>query len=116
MIHPKTLFQFKLLHREPHVLTWTVPETLPYFDGHFPKNPILPAIAVLDGTLEALKLLTGNRKLSFEKIRSAKFLTIVTPGTVLQICLTSVGGHEWEVEWTSPQKIVARLKFSLKVR
>ena len=125
MINPETLFQLQILPElsqgECHVFTWAVPEDLPYFDGHFPGNPVLPAIAVLDGTLEALKLLTGDKTISFEKIRTGKFLNIITPGTVLRIRLTRIQGkgqcpNEWEAEWKSPttQKIFAHLKLSLR--
>lgn len=120
MIDPETLFPFqfqpKPLDARRCILTWLVPEDLPYFDGHFPKNPIFPAVAVLDGTLEALKLVLKDKTLSFARIRSAKFLNIITPGTPLQICLARIEGNEWEVEWRLPggNKVFAHLKLSLR--
>lgn len=120
MIDPEGIFKFQSQSKLPegvaHVLTWVVPTNLPYFDGHFPQNPVLPAVAVLDGTLEALKLLQQNKTLSFERIKSGKFLNLIKPGTPLQICLTQIRKNEWEAEWGSPdgEKIFAHLKVLLR--
>ena len=116
MINSESLFQFEPSSGEGHLLRWTVPAGLPYCDGHFPQNPVLPAVAVLDGTLLALQLLTGDKTISFAKIHSGKFLNIITPGTALQIRLVRIKEQEWEAEWGSPdtEKIFARLKFSLR--
>ncbi len=40
-------------------VTWTLPRSLPYFDGHFPGNPIFPAVGIVDASLHALAQTSG---------------------------------------------------------
>jgi len=122
MIDPEIIFEFQSQpeqsEEEKPIFNWVAPEDLPYCDGHFPQNPILPAVAILDGTLEALKLIQKDGTLSFERIQSGKFLNSITPGTPVQIHLTRIQGEEWEAEWRSRSqdggKIFAHLKLSLR--
>ncbi len=56
----------------------------PAYAGHFPGNPILPGVVLLD---EAMHCVTASRCYTPERwqIRSAKFLRVVRPGDALRI-------------------------------
>lgn len=64
--------------------TWSVSPELPYFEGHFPENPILPAIALLDLSTELLKLVL-KKSIKLKSSSSAKFLEQVKPHDVLAV-------------------------------
>lgn len=63
---------------------WIVPADHPAFAGHFPGNPILPGVVLLDISLNAIAAATGIAMHGCE-IRSVKFLSTATPGAELVI-------------------------------
>ncbi|MBA2405350.1 MAG: beta-hydroxyacyl-ACP dehydratase [Bdellovibrionales bacterium] len=80
MINPQKIFTFT-----PGATSWKVPKDLPYFEGHFPDNPILPAVAILDMIQQYLIHQDPSLKGSFLTIKSAKFTEIVRPEDTLTI-------------------------------
>ncbi len=56
----------------------------PAYAGHFPGRPILPGVVLLDAALHALAALRGLEAASGE-IKSAKFLSPVSPGEALRV-------------------------------
>ncbi len=64
---------------------WQVPTSLPYFDGHFPQNPILPGVALLD-------LFQVLLNCQFESISSIKFTEPIRPLDSLNIIAQNIGG------------------------
>jgi 3-hydroxymyristoyl/3-hydroxydecanoyl-(acyl carrier protein) dehydratase len=80
MINPQNIFTFS----EGSAI-WKVPKDLPYFEGHFPENPIMPAVALLDMIQQYLMFQDPSLKGSFLTIKSAKFTEIVRPEDTLTI-------------------------------
>jgi 3-hydroxyacyl-[acyl-carrier-protein] dehydratase len=93
-------------HREPFLLIDEVLEVEPgksikavknvdkneyYFKGHFPQNPIMPGVLILEaiaqaGAIAVLLLPENNGKLAlFAGIDKARFKKIVRPGDKLEI-------------------------------
>jgi 3-hydroxymyristoyl/3-hydroxydecanoyl-(acyl carrier protein) dehydratase len=60
----------------------------PAYAGHFPGQPILPGVVLLDAVLHALAVQQGRAGL-YAQIRSVKFHSAVTPGERLTLHLTS---------------------------
>ncbi|KRL61394.1 3-hydroxyacyl-ACP dehydratase FabZ [Latilactobacillus fuchuensis] len=64
------------------------------FQGHFPGNPVLPGVMILESMAQtgAIALLTldqfKGRTVYFGGIKSAKFRRVVRPGDVLEITVT----------------------------
>jgi 3-hydroxymyristoyl/3-hydroxydecanoyl-(acyl carrier protein) dehydratase len=56
----------------------------PAYAGHFPGRPILPGVVLLDAALHALAALRGLEAASGQ-IKSAKFLSPVSPGEALRL-------------------------------
>ena len=81
-------------------LEFSVPDTSPYFDGHFPEFPILPAVAQVDLILRfAVQYLeTGNELL---EIRRIKFSNLIRPFTPLLLSLEK-NGSTISFRMTSP--------------
>jgi len=69
----------------------------PAFAGHFPGEPILPGVVLLDAALDHVRR-TDRHGMHRSKILAAKFLRVVRPGDILRI------GHErldgGVVRWT----------------
>ena len=74
----------------------------PAYAGHFPGQPILPGVVLLDAALYALATQQGLPAASIQinvQIKSAKFLSPVQPGAALTLYAseTSGGGLRFEI-------------------
>lgn len=83
------------------VAHWKVNSELPFFEGHFPGNPILPAICIIDVSLHLLSL--SNPKISLQEIniKRSKFMAMVHPGQDVEIVAESDDESTWKVLWMS---------------
>lgn len=88
-------------------MTYDVPETLPCFEGHFPGNPILPAVMILD---ECARILGGR---ATRRLRSAKFVGAVLPGMRVEIAIRQKSESDWDVEWSHEGKKLVEVSFQL---
>jgi len=64
-----------------------MPDSL-WFSGHFPNNPILPAIAQIAMVFEAIQRL-HNQHLKISSIKRARFKRIIRPNDSLRIIAKS---------------------------
>lgn len=67
-----------------------IPVDHPAFAGHFPGNPIVPGVVLLDAALHAIQTGLGQTLLSYQ-IASAKFLSTVKPGETIHVRYESQG-------------------------
>lgn len=67
-----------------HATHWMVPVDHPAFAGHFPGNPILPGVALLDVALQKIAGASGIAP-DICEISSVKFLSPAAPGDELVI-------------------------------
>jgi 3-hydroxymyristoyl/3-hydroxydecanoyl-(acyl carrier protein) dehydratase len=61
-----------------------IPETHPSLPGHFPDNPIVPGVVILNEVMEAVRE-TSSTPISFLGLPTAKFLSPLRPGEALAI-------------------------------
>jgi len=66
--------------------TWVVPVDHPAFAGHFPGQPIVPGVVLLDRAILFGEMLLGKKVASWQ-VGNAKFLSPVLPGEVLTYVL-----------------------------
>ena len=82
------LYRAKLFERteDSALLEILVPETCPYFDGHFPGFSLLPAVAQVELVIRFASeyLATGNDVL---EIRRLKFSRIISPNIPIMLRL-----------------------------
>ena len=97
----------------PYKLSFILSESLPYFDGHFPVQPILPAIAVLDFSLEFLRIISSKAGLEFIEISSAKFYNIIQPKDKVDVEIIPKDDITWKITWLVGDKKVADLVVSV---
>jgi 3-hydroxymyristoyl/3-hydroxydecanoyl-(acyl carrier protein) dehydratase len=79
---------------------WTVPADLPYFQGHFPGNPTLPGVAMIDLSLELVRRWPGFATAELTVMKAAKFTAVVGPGDAIEVLLVQSAGGEWRAEWS----------------
>ncbi len=68
------------------VFSWTVPLDHPAFAGHFPGNPIVPGVVLLDRAILCAEQLLGQAVAHWQ-VGNAKFLSPVGPGETLSFAL-----------------------------
>ncbi len=101
-------------------LSWRVPESLPYFEGHFPSNPIMPAVAIIDASVSFLEQVL-SKNLAVSKLINCKFTGAVPPSTCVLINYdlqdNTNFGIDCQVVWASNNEsgqTFAQLKMQLR--
>lgn len=77
---------------------WIVPPDHPAFAGHFPGNPILPGVVLLDVALQII-VNTSGIALDICEVSSVKFLSPAIPGDelVIQHVLSACGTVRFDI-------------------
>jgi 3-hydroxyacyl-[acyl-carrier-protein] dehydratase len=80
----------------------------PVFAGHFPGQPIVPGVLLLDAAVHAVQqaLATGGASPSCQ-INAAKFLSPVAPGEVLSLSWSGIGKGQVRFDIAGPGRQVA---------
>jgi 3-hydroxyacyl-[acyl-carrier-protein] dehydratase len=83
-------------------ISLNVPENHPSFAGHFPGQPILPGVLLLQRVMSFAEA-TLQRSLERYSIHNAKFLAPVLPNDTVRITLDAVneGGYKFALYVTS---------------
>ena len=79
----------------------SVPPDHPAFAGHFPGNPIVPGVVLLDAALSAIAAHCGTG-LGGTRLASAKFMSVVRPGEPLEL--------EFEVDHGAGRRVPFRVR------
>ena len=117
MIRPEVVFKKMYPEGSGGVLAvvWKVDPELPYFNGHFPQTPILPAIAIVDASTYFLQRALAQPELTVKTVSVAKFLSPIQPGQTVHVELLKQGEKDWQIEWKDGAK-EARLLATLRVQ
>jgi 3-hydroxyacyl-[acyl-carrier-protein] dehydratase len=91
---------------------WGVPTDLPAFAGHFPGNPIVPGVVLLDHALFRAQTLWGHEG-GFWHVTKAKFLSPVRPGELLRFKLEITPHSSIRFDIFSNDRAVASGTFSI---
>lgn len=113
MIDPGTVFTSLTASRASSRL-WTVPEDLPYFRGHFPGNPIFPAVGIVDASVCVVGAIL-DKSVTIEAIASAKFTHPISPGLRVQVEVTAAPDQMWNVEWRSEDGATSYASLKMRV-
>jgi 3-hydroxyacyl-[acyl-carrier-protein] dehydratase len=74
---------------------WAVAPDSPYFAGHFPGRPILPAVATIEMTLKWLSKKLG-RDLQLREVKVAKFMSPISPTTRVIVDAGKISENDWQ--------------------
>ena len=88
-----------------------IPADHPAFAGHFPGNPIMPGVLLLDTALYSIAATCG---LASEgcTISAAKFLSAVRPGELLQLVFEPANPQRMSFTIRAPDRLVASGTFN----
>ncbi|MFP4175995.1 MAG: hypothetical protein ACOCR1_01365 [Planctomycetota bacterium] len=64
---------------------FTLPPDFVGFRHHFPGNPVLPGVAIIDAVAAACSLAAGTTSSSIKRIKRAKFFTPVKPDMTVRM-------------------------------
>ncbi len=81
-----------------HVMPLPIAADHPAYAGHFPGQPILPGVVLLDEALHALAARLGRQDAAWQ-LKSAKFHSPVQPGESLTLNAADLpaGGFRFEI-------------------
>ncbi|MGQ2980938.1 MAG: 3-hydroxyacyl-ACP dehydratase FabZ family protein [Polaromonas sp.] len=81
----------------------------PAFAGHFPGQPIVPGVLLLDAAVYAVQqaLAAGGVSTTTCQVQSAKFLSPVAPGETLQLSWSESGTGQVRFGIAGPGRQVA---------
>ncbi len=79
----------------------------PYFMGHFPDNPVMPGVTVIEAMAQTAAVMVGttfeytdqNLKVYFMAIDKCKFRRMVVPGDVMMMHVATLRGRRGEKVW-----------------
>ncbi|MEM7646808.1 MAG: hypothetical protein AAF203_07865 [Pseudomonadota bacterium] len=96
------LVKFENLQKSPVSITaeMVVDEKLPSFEGHFPGNPILPAVSIIDISLYLLAQEYKEVSHTNIQLKRSKFMAMVRPNQEVELSAESDDeGKNWRVTW-----------------
>ncbi|MCR9127503.1 MAG: 3-hydroxyacyl-ACP dehydratase FabZ [Rhodobacteraceae bacterium] len=79
----------------------------PHFQGHFPGNPVMPGVTIVEAMAQTAAVMAGvamnmqdrNMQVYFMAIDKCKFRRKVSPGDVLELKLTTLRGKAGARVW-----------------
>ena len=89
-----------------HTLSLAIAADHPAYAGHFPGQPILPGVVLLDEALFALAALQGVAAATGQ-IKSAKFLSPVRPGESLRLDYSATAPGVFRFELKAAERVAA---------
>jgi 3-hydroxymyristoyl/3-hydroxydecanoyl-(acyl carrier protein) dehydratase len=118
VINPADQFNFEIPENvalgQPFDFAFSAKSEAAYFQGHFPEEPVLPAVAMIDACLLVIARLRPEPRL--QKVISAKFLNKISPH---QKVLIHVEPKEasWLFQWLDPstRATLAQLELAIAV-
>ena len=78
----------------------------PAFAGHFPGQPIVPGVVLIDETLRAIEHYSGAR-MDRCILQSIKFTHVVCPGDALELQYIQAANDRWQFEICSGDRRIA---------
>ena len=101
----------------PHEVTVTIDPAHPVLSGHFPENPIVPAVVILGEVFKAFQTATSD-SIQIVEVLHAKFVSHLKPGEVLTIYFESIKAETARFTCRVDQTLISTgsLRFTLPER
>ena len=91
-------------------VTLRLPPELSFFSGHFPENPILPAVAFVDISHFLIqKIFPDFKDSAIKKINVLKIKTSLAPETPCQIFFDKKDSFRFFITWSNSSGTIAEL-------
>lgn len=90
--------------------TIVIPSEHPALAGHFPGNPIVPGVVLLDELAQALK--EAHPEIKLAGMPSVKFMSPLRPGEPCTMVFSEGRNHTIKFECRSGERVIATGSFS----
>lgn len=87
-----------------------------YFQGHFPDNPVMPGVLLIEAMVEAAQLMWDDSKLVLTKVKRGRFREMVKPGMQLTIKVTAKEEYSCQAEVLVADKEACTADLEFKVK
>jgi len=116
MIQPSEVFDFESFEQsgDDACADWSVPADCPYLEGHFPGMPVMPGVALLDGSLELIRRTGSKFPCGMLSLRKAKFTGKVEPGMRVKVSLVHKE-NRFDVDWRKHGSLEPLASFSFRL-
>ena len=105
MINPAEQFKIEMpdhpLQGQAFEVYFSANSESPYFNGHFPGDPVLPAVAMVDACLLILSRAFPELRPELQRIVSSKFLNKISPDQKVMIRVEP-RNTSWAFHWLEP--------------
>lgn len=81
----------------------------PALPGHFPGQPLVPAVVMLDEMAKGLSRMTGQ---CIASVRQLRLLEPLAPGVTLDVSVQDKGGDCWALVGRTGDRVVVKGRFS----
>jgi 3-hydroxyacyl-[acyl-carrier-protein] dehydratase len=106
----------ELIPGERAVAVRNVPATLPVFDHHFPRHPILPGVLLLETMAALAKVAAGGEQpWRLAAVRGVRFKHFVGPGDQVEITAEVTGGDQDRTEVRATARVEGRVVAAARV-
>jgi 3-hydroxyacyl-[acyl-carrier-protein] dehydratase len=92
-----------------------IPVDAPYFAGHFPGNPVVPGVVILQRVIEEISRQAGTPQ-SPQRLEAVKFLAPLRPGDELSIDLEGIDATSVRFQCRSGARSIATGLIVLRAR
>jgi 3-hydroxyacyl-[acyl-carrier-protein] dehydratase len=84
-----------------------------YFQGHFPNNPVMPGVLLIESMVEAAKLMWDEPDLVLTQVKRGRFREMVKPGMQLTIKVIAKEKYSCQAEVLIAEKksLYSRFEF-----
>lgn len=86
-----------------------------YFQGHFPNNPVMPGVLLIESMVQAAQLMWDEPDLTLIKVKRGRFREMVKPGMQLTIKVTAKEEYSCQAEVLIADKEACTADLEFKV-
>lgn len=86
-----------------------------YFQGHFPENPIMPGVLLIEAMVEATQFMWDRSDLILTRVKRGRFREMVKPGMQLTIKVNAIKKYACQAKVLIDDKDVCVADLEFKV-
>ena len=82
-----------------------VDQAYPAFQGHFPRNPVLPAVSIVNLSLRLIENKEPHHSYSDFKLEKTRFKSMIRPSEKMIIEVQNTSAQNWMIQWRRAQTL-----------